>query len=247
MASGLSTRQGLVPLPPDFVERYLVHITNIIELKVTLHICALVVQQRSQPRRVSWEMLLADALLQQSLRVVAPHSRYEDVLAEGVGAAVHRGAILHMIQSDKHGRAINWYLVRTDANVAWVASHDSQVETAVDEPVLHKEQPTLVALYEQHLGIVTPFIVAELQLAALRYPHTWIEDAMREAVIANVRSWRYVSKILQRWQSQGRGDWSKQPATSDTPVVIDPDRYVSGAYGDLFRRGSDTSDLEPMS
>ncbi len=28
------------------------------------------------------------------------------------------------------------------------------------------------------------------------------------------------------------------------PQLIDVERYTSGAYGDLFRRGSDTSDLE---
>lgn len=244
MAAGSSVRHGLVPLPPDFVERYLVHITNIIELKVTLHVCALVVQQRTKPRRVSWEMLVADALLRQSLTAVAPHSSSEDVLAEGLAAAVHRGSILHVVQPDKHGRAINWYLVRTDANEAWAASCDTVED---DEPVIATTQPSLIGLYEQHLGIVTPFIVAELHLAAQRYPHAWIEEAMREAVVANVRSWRYVSKILQRWASQGRGNWSAPSTTAATPVAIDADRYTSGAYGDLFRRGSDTSDLEPMS
>ena len=244
MAAPATTRQGLVPLPPEFVERHLVHITNIVELKVTLHVCALVVQQRSQPRRVSWEMLIADTLLRQSLEAVAPHSSVEDVLAEGLAASVHRGTLLHVVQPDKHGRAINWYLVRTGANEAWADSHDA---SSVDTPALIKETPSLVALYEQHLGIVTPFIVAELKRAEQQYPAGWIEEAMREAVVANVRSWRYVSKILQRWVSQGRGDRMTHGVASDAAVAIDADRYTNGAYGDLFRRGSDTSDLESMS
>lgn len=244
MAAPATTRQGLVPLPPEFVERHLVHITNIVELKVTLHICALVVQQRSQPRRVSWEMLLADGLLHQSLTAVAPHSSFEDVLAEGLAAAVQRGTVLHVVQPDKHGRAINWYLVRTDANEAWAAAHDA---STVDEPAKVKETPSLVALYEQHLGIVTPFIVAELKRAEQQYPAGWIEEAMREAVVSNVRSWRYVSKILQRWMTQGRGERTAHGVAGNSAVAIDADRYTSGAYGDLFRRGSDTSDLESMS
>lgn len=243
MAAGSTVRQGLVPLPPDFVERYLVHITNIIELKVTLHLCALVVQQRSQPRRVSWDTLVTDPLIRQSLTVVAPHSTVEDVLAEGLAAAVRRGSLLHVVQADKHGRAINWYLVRTAANETWAETHDV---ATVDEPAVVKDAPSLVTLYEQHLGVVTPFIVAELHLAAQRYPHGWIEEAMREAVVANVRSWRYVTKILHRWSSQGRGD-RQAHSTASEQSAIDAERYVSGAYGDLFRRGSDTSDLEPMS
>lgn len=244
MAAPSTTHQGLVPLPPAFVERYLVHITSIVELKVTLHLCALVVQQRSQPRRVSWEMLVSDSLMRQSMTAVAPHSSVEDVLAEGLAAAVQRGTVLHVVQPDKHGRAINWYLVRTDANEAWADAHDVSV---TDEPAVVKEVPSLVTLYEQHLGVVTPFIVAELKRAEQQYPSDWIEEAIREAVVANVRSWRYVSKILQRWESQGRGDRQSQVGPNHQTVAIDADRYTSGAYGDLFRRGSDTSDLESMS
>lgn len=244
MAGPSPTRQGLVPLPPGFVERHLVHITNIIELKVILHVCAVVVQQRSQPRRVSWEMLLADPLMRQSLMAVAPHSSVDDVLAEGLAAAVQRGTLLHVVQPDKHGRAVNWYLVNTETNMQWVHARDMH---ALDEPVVVHTPPSLVTLYEQHLGVVTPFIVAELAQAELQYPAAWIEEAMREAVVANVRSWRYVSKILQRWASQGRGDMTPGQSSDTRTVAIDADRYTSGAYGDLFRRGSDTSDLEPMS
>lgn len=245
MATSATTRQGLVPLPPDFVERHLAHITNIVELKVTLHVCAVVVQQRSQPRRVSWDMLIADPLIRQSLQAVAPHTSVDDVLAEGLAAAVQRGTLLHVVQPDKHGRVINWYLVYTESNAQWARSHD--VATS-DLPVVTKEHPSLLSLYEQHLGVVTPLIIAELTRAEQQYPAGWIEEAMREAVLANVRSWRYVSKILQRWASQGRGDMQSYATTRDrTAVEINADQYTNGAYGDLFRRGSDTSDLEPMS
>jgi DnaD/phage-associated family protein len=99
-----------------------------------------------------------------------------------------------------------------------------------------------VAVYEQHIGVVTPMILAELQRAEAQYPATWVPDAIREAVLANVRSWRYIAKILARWSKDGRGD-----ATPVTPgMEIDVTRYTDGAYGDLFRRGSDTSDLEPL-
>ena len=100
------------------------------------------------------------------------------------------------------------------------------------------ERPSLVGLYEQNIGLVTPMLVDELREAEERYPKEWIEEAMREAVRANARSWRYVSKVLERWAVNGRQD---APHRAERP--IDVEKYTSGAFGDLFRRGSDESDL----
>ncbi len=228
----------LVPLPADFVMRALPHITSLLELKVTLHLFALVTRQTSRPRRVSWDALVADDILAQSLQAVAVHARPSDLLAEGLGLAVKRGTIMHVVRPDAHGRAINWYLVHTAANLAWAQRHDASAEPSAELLPI----PTIVAVYEQHIGVVTPMILAELQRAEAQYPATWLPDAIREAVLANVRSWRYIAKILARWSKDGRGD-----ATPVTPgMEIDVTRYTDGAYGDLFRRGSDISDLEPL-
>lgn len=230
----------LVPLPADFVMRALPQITSMLELKVTLHVFAIVTRQTGRPRRVSWDTLIADETLTQSLQAVAVHARPSDLLAEGLGLAVQRGTIIHVVRPDAHSRAINWYLVHTATNLAWAQRHEALTEP---EPVgALAPVPAIVAIYEQHIGVVTPMILAELQRAQALYPATWVPDAIREAVLANVRSWRYIAKILARWSKDGRGD-----ATSPTPsTTIDVTRYTDGAYGDLFRRGSDTSDLEPL-
>lgn len=230
----------LVPLPADFVMRALPQITSMLELKVTLHLFAMVTRQTSRPRRVSWDTLIADETLTQSLQAVAVHARPSDLLAEGLGLAVQRGTIIHVVRPDAHGRAINWYLVHTAANLAWAQRHEVLTEP---EPVAALlPVPAIVAIYEQHIGVVTPMILAELQRAQAQYPATWVPDAIREAVLANVRSWRYIAKILARWSKDGRGD-----VTPTAPgTAIDVTRYTDGAYGDLFRRGSDISDLEPL-
>ena len=228
----------LVPLPADFITRVMPQITSMLELKVTLHLFAMVTRQTSRPRRVSWDTLVTDEILAQSLQVVSVHARPSDLLAEGLGLAVQRGTIIHVVRPDTHGRAINWYLVRTTANAAWAQRHEELGES----PVVLMPVPSIVAVYEQHIGVVTPMILAELQRAEAQYPATWVPDAIREAVLANVRSWRYIAKILARWSKDGRGD-----ATPVGPgTEIDVTRYTDGAYGDLFRRGSDISDLEPL-
>ena len=135
----------------------------------------------------------------------------------------------------RSGRAVNWYLVRTDANVTWAARHEGMLDSTAPEA-----PQGVIAVYEQHIGVVSPMILAEIQQAQRRYPDAWIVDAIHEAVVAHVHSWRYVAKILARWGRDGR-----QGVPSDT-AAIDTQRYTDGTYGDLFRRGSDTSDLESM-
>jgi DnaD/phage-associated family protein len=225
----------LVPLPADFVEHVLPHISNIVELKVTLHVFAMVTRQSVRPRRVSWDMLCDDATLNASLQVTAVHARPRDLLAEGLSAAVQRGTLMHVVRTDAHGRAVNWYLVRTDANLAWAARHEGVLDGE-----LHTKPQHVVAVYEQHIGVVSPMILAEIQQAQRRYPDAWIIDAIHEAVVANAHAWRYVAKILARWGRDGR-----HGVTPDA-AGIDANRYTDGTYGDLFRRGSDTSDLDSM-
>jgi DnaD/phage-associated family protein len=96
----------------------------------------------------------------------------------------------------------------------------------------------VLTLYEQNIGLITPMLLEELREAEERYPPHWIADAIREAVRANARSWRYIKKVLERWAAHGRQD-----ATDRAERPINIEKYTNGTYGDLFRRGSDTSDL----
>ena len=68
------------------------------------------------------------------------------------------------------------------------------------------ERPNIFAMYEDNIGIMSPMIAEELREAEQLYPEAWIEDAFREAVENNKRSWRYISRILERWSREGRGD-----------------------------------------
>ena len=138
----------LVPLPADFVLRALPQITSMLELKVTLHLFAMVTRQTSRPRRVSWDTLVTDEILAQSLQVVAVHARPSDLLAEGLGLAVKRGTIMHVVRPDAHGRAVNWYLVHTAANLAWAQRHDVSAEPPAELLPI----PSIVAVYRQNPG-----------------------------------------------------------------------------------------------
>ena len=65
--------------------------------------------------------------------------------------------------------------------------------------------PNEFALYEQNVGMLSPMIAYALREAEELYPAEWITDAIGEAVRQNIRSWRYISRILERWEHEGRG------------------------------------------
>ncbi|MCY4654127.1 MAG: DnaD domain protein, partial [Dehalococcoidia bacterium] len=66
------------------------------------------------------------------------------------------------------------------------------------------ERPNIFALYESNIGMLSPMIADELKEAETLYPVEWIEDAFREAVAQNARSWRYIVRILESWEREGR-------------------------------------------
>lgn len=70
------------------------------------------------------------------------------------------------------------------------------------------ERPNIFVLYEQNIGLLTPMIAHQLEDAADRYPADWIEAAFSEAVQRNKRNWKYISAILQRWETEGRQVWN---------------------------------------
>jgi DNA replication protein len=231
------SKDDLIGLPQELFSQVLPQIAQPAELKVLLHLFYRLSRQRGTPKRLSWEELLADKTLQRSLRAVSRLRPYAELLAEGLQLGVERRTLLHLLAPDA-GRSVNWYLVNTPVNRAWAEQAALAQAALVPNSSLPDERPGIVALYEQNIGIVTPLMLEDLREAEERYPAPWIEEAIHEAVRANARSWRYVAKVLERWAANGRQD---APDRAGRP--IDVEKYTSGPYSGLFRRGSDTSDL----
>ena len=91
------------------------------------------------------------------------------------------------------------------------------------------QRPNIFVLYEQNIGPLTPLLAQELMDAEATYPTEWIQDAFREAVALNKRSWRYVQRILERWAAEGRED-----ETSRRGDDRDRRRFIEGAYADII-------------
>jgi DNA replication protein len=89
---------------------------------------------------------------------------------------------------------------------------------------------SIYALYESLIGTIDPLVNDELAEAEKLYPPQWIERAFREAAAQNARSWRYVSRILERWAIEGPGyeKADRDPAGDE--------RYFAGKYGRILKQ-----------
>ncbi|WP_156900244.1 DnaD domain-containing protein [Alicyclobacillus contaminans] len=69
--------------------------------------------------------------------------------------------------------------------------------------------------YEAEIGVLSSMVQEELTALVDEFPVDWIEDAIREAALQNVRKLSYVRSILSNWQTEGRGALPRgQPARS---------------------------------
>jgi DnaD/phage-associated family protein len=199
-------------------------IDDLAELKLTLHVLWRLVRQQGKVRYLRRDDLLFDKVLQSSLSGVSdtPVTALEDALER----AVERGTLLEVkaIAGDASDNLyfVNTpkgrYAVQTIARGVW----PDEIESAA--------RPNIYTLYEQNIGLLTPLITDELKKAEQEYPPEWIDEAFREAVSLNKRSWKYIRAILERWRVEGRQD-EKGRRTDET----DRRRYIKGEYGEYIK------------
>jgi DnaD/phage-associated family protein len=196
-------------VPDLFWAELLPQIDDLAELKVTMHCIWRLYRKTGQLRYLSREELLQDDVLMDGLR--APGLAQHRVLDDALSRAVTRGSLLRVdvqLNGDTHA----WFFVNTARARRLVHQLRSgevlpEVVAQPVEPVpLPQERPTIFALYEQNVGLLQPIIAEELRLADREYHGDWIEDAFRLAAERNIRNWRYIRSILERWAREGRDD-----------------------------------------
>jgi DnaD/phage-associated family protein len=138
---------------------------------------------------------------------------------------------------ERDGEAHELYLINDDAGrkaAEKVESGELKVgNLAQAEPCpVSQEQPNIFTLYEKNIGMLTPIIAEELKEAEKLYPASWIQDAFKEAVDLNKRSWRYISRILERWAAEGKhdGEPGRYPKADSSP------EEYRRRYGHLLKR-----------
>ena len=192
------------PVPSPLFGPLLEQIDDMAELKCTLRLIWLLHQMKGFPRSVSLAELQGDRVLAKALGGDGKDPRTE--IERAADSAVERGTFLatraprraYLLNSEAERRALGEGAV----GVGPPAEDTPQAgpwEGAV-------ERPNVFGLYEDNIGMLSPMIAEELKEAEAAYPQSWIEEAFREAVTRNKRSWRYISAILENWEREGRAD-----------------------------------------
>ncbi|MBI2861914.1 MAG: DnaD domain protein [Chloroflexi bacterium] len=194
----------LTAIPNLFLTQIAPQIEHLGELKVTLFLFWLIGQKKGGVRYAGFGELAGYSGL---LAGVSAGADPVAALREALASAVARGTLLRLTVRDEH-REEELYLLNTPEGRETVSAlREGRIRLGAqvlpEEPA-QVAKPNIFTLYEQNIGLLTPLIVAELEEAEQRYPAEWIEAAIREAVAYNRRSWRYVRRILERWERDGR-------------------------------------------
>jgi len=229
---GFSKRTEFTPIPNPFFSALLPAISDIAELKVTLYIFWVLYRRKEYPRYVTLSELRADRPLMLGL---GDEGAPEEALARGLDMAVDRGILLRL-DSERNGEADRLYFLNDEQSrraLVRIESGELELgELVLPEPASTEASPNIFALYEEHIGLLTPMVAEDLKEAENLYPASWIEEAFREAVVLNKRSWRYISRILERWASEGKSDGR----TGKSPQKdISPEEYIR-KYSHLTRK-----------
>ena len=233
--SGFPAKMRFTPIPNLFFSRLLPQITDIAELKTTLHIFWSLYGKRGYPRFTTYHELLSNKGLMSSLR--EGEKLPEEVLGNALEMAVKRGTILHLVV-DRDGKPEDVYFLNTESDRRAVAKiQNGELALAglkagqQSQPGVDSEPPDIFTLYEQNVGMLTPMIAEWLKEAEKLYPEAWIRDAIKEAVSLNKRSWRYIDRILERWSAEGRDDGTYRGYSK-----TGSDKYSKQKYGHIVKR-----------
>lgn len=156
-------------------------------------------------------------------------------LDRGLAACVEFGALLSLDLAGG-GSEETIYFVNNPASrraVARARGGDLELRPGAiayePQPV---RRPNIFHLYEEHVGTITPMVAERLLVAAEQFPEHLVESAFREAAVRNVRNWRYIERILQRW-SEGNHE---HEAIGRDPVELRRRRFLGdGAAGPASR------------
>ena len=198
---------GFISLPDSFFTQAVPKIQDLAELKVVLYVAYLILRKPDHTHFVTYKELKAE-----SCRLSAELG--EETLRQALDSAVEHGTLLHSTLNI-NGMPEDVY--------------------SLAAPMYRGRQPPTInvfALYEQNIGMITPMIAEELKEAERLYPPQWIEEAFKEAVTLNKRSWRYIARILERWASEGKDSGEYKRHTK----AYGPDKYVKGKYGHFVKR-----------
>jgi len=200
-------RASYTPIPDQFFSELLASIDDLAEMKLLLYLFWALYHQKGSPRYMTMAELENEGILLSGLPTKANQTPVQ-ALQDAVNRAIARGTVLRLDVSNDQGVTsylfINTHQGRKAVKDVQNGTLILESRGRVVEAHIAQDRPSIFALYEENIGLLTPLIREELIEAAHEYPERWIEEAFKIAVERNARNWRYISAILKRWAAEGR-------------------------------------------
>lgn len=236
-------KQPVVRIPNTFFTELLPAIDDLAELKVTLYCLWILNHKQGELRYTRLAEIEADHLFMAGL-ASAPGDAVA-ALKHGLEMAEARGLLLRVkvwptAGGPAGGDAQDWYFLNSEHGRAAIerirrGELHKLVEPLPEDINLQAQRPHIFTLYEQNIGVIQPMIAEELRDAERTYPQNWLDDAFREAVDLNKRSWRYIQRILERWAAEGKDDGrDKRDTPADDSYEALKRRYVPDELRDII-------------
>jgi DNA replication protein len=229
---GLPARMDYCAVPNYYLNVVMPSVDNLEELKVSLHIFRIASRKKGRLQYISRDELLADPAIIECLK--KPGHTPEASLDSALSKALERG-IIFAFSTGAENSGQDLYALNTPSNREAVKTEkivSPPRKTFRPEAEAVEEMPNIFACYEENIGLLTPLIADELREAEKIYTAEWIMKAIREAVINNKRNWRYISKILERWLTEGK----THGAHRQNYQADDPSKYTTGEYQQFAQR-----------
>ena len=165
----------------------------------------------------------------------ASGDQLEELVERSLQSAVERGTLLAVPASETgetrymlNTEPVRAALVRKGVELPEQEPHagaEPETQQADPRPELHRG---VFKVYEQNIGVMSPLIAESITEALQEHPESDVIDAIRVAVEANARSWKYVTAVLRRWAVEGRD--GRESRGSDGK----PERYSEANRSDEF-------------
>lgn len=187
-----------LPVPAPMFGPLLEQIKDASGFIITLRIIWMLQQKKGRLRYVSSEEVFGDKILSNALGS-------KEAIQNSINMVVKGGILLQI----RRENASDAFMLNSESDRE-IASDIGSIYQSNDQPAdpweIENTPPEIYSLYEQNIGILTPIMSEKLTEAEDKYPAEWIKEAVGIAVEQNRRSWAYVSRILERWDMEGRDE-----------------------------------------
>jgi DnaD/phage-associated family protein len=199
------------------------------DLLAFLWVARLTQEQKGEARFVT-----ADQVWQNARETFEAMGDGRPGLERGLAACAELGALVALRVTGAACDQVVYFVNNPASRRSIARARAGELELApetIATTVSTEARPGIFRLYEEQVGTITPLIGERLIEAQDTYSAEWIEEAFATAAAMNVRNWRYIERILQRWAEEGRAN----EAPGRDPFEEQKQRYLGGTLGNVVR------------